>query len=205
MFMLRSCLTCQIFLFRDSPLCDFCFERFSKRVVNHGVITRRKPVFTQSLWSWRADNQELSRALIYGLKGRCEAKHWLKFAALLLQLSLPIPRGACLVPIPSKTGKPDHAFGLTQAFHQLTGWPIEEILKSNVETHQRELNKSQRSRIAIQRIKNNRKRYSHYVLVDDVITSGATLHAAYRALGEPDSIHGLCLMDRAQDCKHFDV
>jgi predicted amidophosphoribosyltransferase len=174
-------------------------------VVNHGVITRRKPVFTQSLWSWRADNQELSRALIYGLKGQFEAPPWSKFAELLLQLSLPIPRGACLVPIPSKAGKPDHAFGLTKALHQLTGWPIEEILKSNVETHQRELNKRQRSRIAIEKIKRKRKTYFDYVLVDDVITSGATLHAAFRALGEPESIYGFCLMDRAQDCKHFDL
>lgn len=194
--MLGSCLTCQMFLFRDVPLCDFCFDRFAKRVAGEGVMARRSPVFTQSLWSWRQDNEELSRAIVYGMKGRSDYKPWLKFATLLLELSLPIRGDVCLVPIPSKTGLPDHAFGLATALNQLTGWPVEEILRFKAQGHQRQLNRRQRSLTEITKIK-RKKTASRYVLVDDVVTSGATLHAAFRALGEPDSLHALCLMDRA--------
>lgn len=197
MITLNSCLVCQAFLLSDSPLCEFCSRQFHERVERQGVVVRRSPVFVQSLWSWSRDNEELSRALIYSLKGNSDPRRWLKFATLLLQASVPLPRGSCLIPIPSKQGKSDHATGFARALCCLTGDPVEEILRSKVQRHQRELTRRQRSHIAFEKAQRWRKSYSHYVLVDDVVTSGATLRAAFLALNEPISIQGLCLMDRA--------
>jgi predicted amidophosphoribosyltransferase len=186
-----------VLLSTDDLLCEFCWRRFSNRVIKNGVVVRHRPFFIQSLWSWDKACGEISRDLIYGLKGMADPHSWHKFAAMTATLGLSVPRNACLIPIPSKRNPSgDHAFGFARALQNLTGLAIEACLHSPPQPHQRGLNKAQRRQIDIRKVKRLSRSYACYILVDDVITSGATISAAHQALGRPASIQALCLMDR---------
>lgn len=156
---------------------------------------RRDPVFTQSLWSWNRESDGISRALIYGLKGCSREQKWRGFARLLLAGATPGPDQCCLVPIPSKSGKPDHAAGFASALAKLTGFPVLSALRV-VKTVEHQKTKSREQRRLIQFAKARPLKNANPILVDDVVTSGATLQAAYKALGKPVSARALCFIDR---------
>lgn len=160
-------------------------------------MTRKAPIFIQSLWSWDASSEELSRGIVYGLKGVSKEEKWSRFAALLLQSILPMPNNSCLVPIPSRSGKEDHAMGLTRALAAQTGWTIENCLSAKpLKGHQRDGGRRERGQIELTKARPLKRSYDHFTFVDDVVTSGFTLQAAYKALGAPNSAQGLCFMDR---------
>ncbi len=167
------------------------------KVRDAGLAIRTLPVFTQSLWSWNDLNEGISRRIVYGMKGHSDPETWRPLAATFLSLTLSHPKDACLIPMPSKrSSEGDHAFGFASALHELTGLPIEACLFSPPQPHQRSQSRLERRKIRIIKKKRLSKVYGGYILVDDVITSGATLQAAYKALKRPAGTQAWCLMDR---------
>ena len=92
--------------------------------------------------------------------------------------------------------KEDHALGFARALHDITGLPLENCLTAPTQRSQRGLSRTQRRAIQIVKTKRLKRTYSAFILVDDVVTSGATLQAAFRALKKPHFVQALCLMDR---------
>jgi predicted amidophosphoribosyltransferase len=195
--MISACIVCHAMFWEDRPLCGHCSDLFYQRVSKRGPVYRRLPVFTQSLWSWNDRFDGVSRAIIYSLKRCDDPSRWRWFSQMLLHAIIPPTKDSCLIPIPSKNRKkPNHAAGLSQAIQELTGYPIENCLVSGEVGHQRKKNREERQAVQFIRSQDLGKAYSTYILVDDVITSGSTLAAAFKALGQPKSTQALCFMDR---------
>jgi predicted amidophosphoribosyltransferase len=176
-------------------MCAHCWRQFRLRL-REGVVTRRTPCFVQSLWSWDRSNEDVSRALVYALKGCRESARWLPLAALFVESSFLFAEKSCLVPIPSKKNpEGDHALGFAKALGELTGLPVERCLVAEAAPSQKALTKSERRRVRFRKI-GRLKKSAQVVLVDDVVTSGATLAAAKAALNRREPLQAWCLMDR---------
>ena len=193
----RACLVCEAFLFSESLLCDFCGSEFTARIKRDGPAIRQRPFFTQSLWRWTDWNDGVSRALIYGLKGNEQPASWRRLASYMLGVFIPLPPESCFVPIPSKKGIPDHAFGLASALHELSGIPLVDLLRAPPQRSQRGLDKIERREIHFVKSRRLPRGCSNVILVDDC-SSPLSRHiaAAQKALKRSDGVRAWCLMDR---------
>lgn len=155
------------------------------------------------LIDWNDENNQFIRRIIQSLKGSRGSP---LFATLAVEFFLRIQQissvisdqPAVLIPCPSapllKTksffsiNKPfNHGFFWTQCLSDKTGYPIYSILfYPALDTAQKKkdiLLRKKRYFICnnLENLPNN-----HFIIfADDVVTSGATAHAAYKALGKP--------------------
>lgn len=102
---------------------------------------------------------------------------------------LDFPAGALLVPVPTATSRVrqrghDHMLTITRRLSKLTGLPHQQLLTRSGQ--QRQTGKSRRERqtqlAGAYELRGSLPKSTHIVLVDDVVTTGATLEACARAL-----------------------
>lgn len=113
----------------------------------------------------------------------------------------PLLEKICLVTPPSRNGKKDHAFLLAERLSNKMQVPMGPKLihvRSDLGRHQRQKNKRERREIVFEVCKDSRvmQGAENYFFVDDVITTGGTALAAWRALGSPKNFEILTLARR---------
>jgi predicted amidophosphoribosyltransferase len=86
---------------------------------------------------------------------------------------------------------------LARALSAVTGAPVVPALLLPEGHWQKGLSRVERFAITFELSdRENLIGYRRLIVVDDVVTTGATAFAAYRALGQPKSCEIWCLMDR---------
>ena len=145
-----------------------------------------------SMLAWRDSGPLAVPWLVRSLKGRERAQDWNSVALLMLQ-TIGRHRFRGIVPIPSP-----HSLGLARALSHWTRLPIFEVLHSvNPPGSQKRRTRQQRQAVTFTSDPPvHGGIYANLMICDDVITTGATLRAAYRALGEPRETQAWCLADR---------
>lgn len=195
------CRNCWALLFRGSEFCRCCFAEFDP-VRRRGLRLRPHPLLkkiqVRSLWSWYpGEDGELS-GFIAELKIHHRAESWKPLARAFLDeqsrglhfVSSPI---LGLIPVPAhKPGHEDHAFLFAEALADELGVPVIQALQrlgggSMRKRGRRERLEAPTGFCATQAWTEARKTQSEnagqWILVDDILTTGATSRDCLKALG----------------------
>ena len=138
------------------------------------------------LFDWHKENHGLIKALIHSLKLADNPRFFQKlaresFLRFLHNQLWPSQESCVFVPAPPRLGeKQDHAASLARALHKLQGGELVFALKRSKAQAQKQKNRLQRTKVRF--LKEKELPDKHVIFVDDVLTTGSTARAAFRAL-----------------------
>lgn len=184
---LRLCSHCRAFFAPCDPLCPTCWQyllMFKNRQL------KSSPIDTEYLFAWTQNEaHKLIKNLIYFLKYRRHTGAYQKLAQHFVPQNLP-PQGAVFVPAPARLGQPaNHALLWAQALaHNWQGEVLNTLQHKN-QGHSSQGTQKQASRQKRRQIQFKCKQSidanKHIVFCDDLVTTGSTAGAAWRALAKP--------------------
>lgn len=180
---LRACGHCGTTIGPIDGFCAKCFEKILALVSDKVVSNKQFPVHSLLTWD---DSHEIVGNLVRSLKGEFHRRSYSRLAVEVAKRAN--LKGKTIVIPPCKKSKHDHAWNFGTALAEISGAELLSPFKVESEVEQKHLNKLERSSLRFTLTK--RVNASNILFVDDLITTGATARAAWKALGDPG---GFCV------------
>ena len=197
----RFCCHCHSWVGQNNPLCSHCLSHFKNQIqLNRFYYRDQFPV--SYFLSWTQKNHLINN-YIYALKKGFFFDEYLNFSHHILQdrllrqnnipnyLFIPCPRASTFQSsISMASPQTDHAHQWSLALETTFQCESKELLQftqspSNPHS-QKQLSKGERLKRKMElRQASQLSSSTHYIFVDDVLTTGATAWAAYEALNKP--------------------
>lgn len=189
-------MNCGTFIFIKSCLCQHCYKALISRFSQtHMQMPLNKK--TLSLLNWNPGESDILSKFILKLKCN-EQQMWNQLSFDFIQKhKINYEENRVLVSLhstsPNRTHAQDWGFGLSQYL----GCEHHTILKKVTKEVQKKKTKNERSQLLLLPIVDiSYLKHKKVIFVDDVVTTGATLKAAYEALGEPKKFECWAMVTR---------
>lgn len=200
------CLNCGSLWSGEGLLCRPCFRALHRLKAPAPLSVSALPV--QALYQWYPGQSDMLSRLVLSLKGSHQKEAWKFYAHELsprLALTLSPEQRLCIVPAPSQGHTKDHAFLWGEALAESLGARFMPMLKKTQSRHQRGADRGERALLEMDIIENytgsvDFSTKTRWILADDIVTTGATAMAAYRALGSPPHFEVWALAHRSLSC-----
>lgn len=211
-FGLHFCLNCGSAFPEDGGLCEYCREDLWDWVHQESLYCHRQNGVTSwSLFEWIPGWQETLSRLILSLKGNETSALWRPYALEFWRrylISGPPSQTKILVPSPSRNGGPDHAGAFALHLADLSSSPLYDCLsRSETDKAQKKRRRNERGRARFEwdekfSLESFRaaSQGKQVIFVDDIVTSGFTAKAAWKALGQPRDFAVWSLAQRSLPC-----
>ena len=196
-FPIRTCLNCGSWMNLRTFFCERCHRQSLVQFRNETSF-KIENLNVRSLFRWPPGESDALSALVLQMKEEPIStwKIWaLEFIHNLDKENLSKP--TLLVSSESTSGK-KHAQNFAQALSKYLGYPhLCPLAPKRGYKNQRELNRQERSQRELQAsVEFSKPRDTRIIFVDDVVTTGKTAQAAYRALKEPSDFEVWSLIYR---------
>ncbi len=203
---MTTCLNCGSFFVRPSLLCRVCEEKILASSFAELQETPVKKLKVRSRFKWEPGESDLLSLLFKGLKGPHQKQAWDYWAQQFIRSSIAlIPRQAsyCFVPVPSSRFPKDHAALFAAGLARGLQAPLRQALSKLKPGEQKGLSREARARVQVASTVNFSalEEGVTLVLVDDVLTTGATAQSCYKALGCPPRFEVWVLGRRSLSCE----
>ena len=158
----------------------------------------------RSLFEWTDETEDLIHPLLLGFKGGSSTWVARELMMILSEDEMFEHHGRDVIFLPAPASKNDHAFLLAQVMAELWNAPLMCPLTPVGDIRrQRDKSKEERKNRKFEirsdmtdLIKNIGDPETRIIFVDDVITTGATVKAAFEALGKPPGFEAWSLVRR---------
>lgn len=184
-----SCINCGSFYKFKNLLCLICQKKFNQIQLNQIQVRHLENIVVQYYYLWTNDSSKLNKKIIYSLKSKYSLAYWQKYCEHLRILKNEIAPATLLVPVPSADANRFHTRHMSYVLGHLWEKPVGECLTKKIQTVEQKQQLTVADRQKIEFVADpiintwvNHQRITRIIILDDVVTSGATLNAVYKAL-----------------------
>ena len=172
-------------------LCPYCWKKLRSFYLSPRDMVREQKGLTHfRLFNWNEENDFFVRLFLKSLKKGGPSFIFnqvvLDFLYRITQV-YSIPRNAIIVPTPSYSSSPDHAFCLASSLARFSGLNLYNVLLPHLpeKKDQKQKVKKERKKICFLIKEKGVLKNKKIIFIDDVLTTGSTALAAWEALCKP--------------------
>lgn len=182
---LRSCSRCSSSWPPIDLLCETCWRKISPSRKTRPRELFQNSITVLALWDWTPQSSDIGNMVKARKNSRFDLAHR-RLAKMYLRDNGEVFVGAQSLVYPTKTpGKKDHTSSLAKAFSDLLQIPATEVELMVDEGYRHQKQKERLASRRAKRIAFKNRPPGPHVMIDDVLTTGATAKAVWRALGKP--------------------